>query len=191
MANVTGSTPIWLCVVLIVGACATVVILIKNPFRIARGELTPQMRADAIAKLKDPFFSSVLDPTVPEFVFQQVKDIAILKVAALRAMETKSAQFVGFSGTVVAAVGIFGKDVAVPLMGAIVALLLGGTICSVIAVWVHSTYVPTPALYNSSAVPSDNETRARIAMALAESFSEYSLDVQRTAAVKDAGSKLA
>jgi len=155
-----------------------------NPFRIVRSDLGFEARQRAAQQLKDAYYEGVTDPKVPEFVLEQVKAVVDMKTNSLRAMEGKAAQLIGFSGTVVAVVGLFGRSLPTGILGAIVLSLLLAIGCSIVSMWVREDDLPSPSLYNLNTLPSDDPTRARIAMALAEAYTGYSLDLQHMAAIK-------
>jgi len=155
------------------------------PFRpLVESDLGPDQRKAAALALQDPYFATVTDATVPEFVLTQVKAVVDMKIASMRALEGKAAQIAGFGGTVIAIVGAFGRNASGWLLTTTVILLLISIAFNLRGMSIREDDLPSPSLYNTDTVAADPGNKARIAMALAESYTAYSLDLQHQAGLK-------
>ncbi len=65
-----------------------------------------------------------------------------------------------------------------------VGLLLTSVVLNLRGMAIREDDVPSPSLYNTARVAQDPINKARIAMALAEAYTEYSLDLQHEAGIK-------
>ena len=151
---------------------------------LVRSDLGSERRSAAADALDDAYFADIDDPTVPEYVLAQVKTVVDLKLASMRALEGKAAQSVGFAGTVTAVVGVFGRSVPGPLLQTTVGLLLVSIVLNLRGMAIREDDVPSPSLYNTARVAAKPSNKARIAMALAEAYTGYSLDIQHEAGLK-------
>ena len=147
-------------------------------------DLSFERREAAADALGEPYYTNVVDATVSEYVLSQVKAIVDLKLASMRALEAKAAQFVGFGGTVIALVGVFGRNVPGILLHITVGLLLVSIVLNLKGMAIREDDLPSPSLYNTARVAENPVNKARIAMALAEAYTGYSLDLQREAGIK-------
>jgi hypothetical protein len=155
------------------------------PFQpLVRSDLGSERREAAADALNDPYYIDVDDPTVPEYVLAQIKAIVDLKLISMRALEGKAAQLVGFAGTVAALVGVFGRSVAHPLLLITVGLLVVSIILNLRGMAIREDDLPSPSLYNTARVAEKPKNKARVAMALAEAYTNYSLDLQHEAGLK-------
>jgi len=151
---------------------------------LVRSDLGVERREQAADALDGAYYSAVIDATVSEYVMTQVKVIVDLKLASMRTLEGKAAQIVGFAGTVTAVVGVFGRNVPGPLLPGTVGFLLASIVCNLRGMAIRQDDVPSPSLYNISRVAENPVNKARIAMALAEAYTDYSLDLQHEAGLK-------
>ena len=141
-------------------------------------DLGNDSRTTAAIALQSPYYDGITDSAVPELVLAQVKALVDIKIASLRALEAKAAQIAGFAGTVVAVMGAFSHTLN-GNFGKLGLVFLIITIASCLcAMSIRSDELPSPALYNSNLVARDPSNKARIAMALAEAYTEYSADLQ-------------
>lgn len=151
---------------------------------LVRSDLGPDRRAAAADALDDPYFTKVEDATVAEYVLAQIKSVVDLKLASMRALESKAAQSVGFAGTITAVVGVFGRTVPGPLLQTTVGLLILSIVLNLRGMAIREDELPSPSLYNSARVATNPMNKARIAIALAEAYTGYSLDIQHEAGIK-------
>jgi hypothetical protein len=141
-----------------------------------------KMKLAEIATLD--FRLSVDDASIALLILDEIKDIVDKKRAANRTLEGKATSIVGFATAVLGFVAQYrsGALLAISLHGLpvfilIFALEVASIGCGLYALQPQAASFPNPLLYNYPSAVEDPKNRARISMALAQSWAEYERDL--------------
>jgi len=125
-------------------------------------------------QFQSDFYSKITDEAVPTFLFEAIGKNIDVTHDAIKTLETKAGQQIGFAGTIIAIFAALGDHahflwIAVPLA---ISILL-----NLRAVFVKEYELPSPIVFNLNTIIVVPENKARIASALTEAYADYSLDL--------------
>jgi hypothetical protein len=124
------------------------------------------------------------DAAVALLILDEIKDIVDKKRAVNRTLEGKATSVVGFATAVLGFVAQYRSGAllaidpnGIPVVIAVFVLELAAIACGLYALQPQAAAFPDPLLYNYPSAVENPKNRARIAMALAQSWAEYERDL--------------
>jgi hypothetical protein len=150
------------------------------PWRpVKRRSISAEHHSAAEASLKDSIYPTVTNISICRFLMDESRRVAEAKLASLRTLEGKAIAQVGVSGTILAILTAFGRDIPLPWRAIPLALLVVAILCYLRAGYVRTGALPSLGGYLNDTVVADPENEARIALQLAGSWTEYGLEVEQ------------
>ena len=139
---------------------------------------------EAVGLLADSFYQDVKNISICRFLLDETRRTAEAKLTSLRTLEGKAIAQVGVAGTILALLAAFGSGIPFAWKAPVLLLLVIAILAYLRAGYVRSGNLPSLGGYLSDTVVADPQNEARVALQLAASWSEYSLEIEQANEIK-------